>query len=669
MNPTNSVLLESDVNGFTERRNEELALFLFNPSKSLLPEFNLGVLNERQTLSNSLNGENPNDYYPFTLTEPSNLNLSLTGLRAKAGVRLVQDLNNNLQIDPGEEIARSDLVSHANEPTILQSLPAGNYIAQVYQLRGNTNYTLGLSASPTASTKVDLVGEFGSVKLPDLRVENDRGQVQLVMFNQGKQLARGPVTVKLYASTDANFDRNDELLTTQTLDVRLPQKRSQTYTLNFDAPTVVAPGSYYLLAQIDSDNTVLESDENNNWSSIHVSAPGTDVVLDWNATLLNAIQSVPTAPPLAARNQAMVHAAIYDAVNAIARTHSPYWVNLPVNSPLLAGNPSAEAAVAAAAHQTLVNLFPTLRTTFDEQLTRSLAEIPDGAAETAGIVLGQSVADQILAARSTDSSDLAQVPYTPGTNPGGYKPTNSDGFVLFPKWGQVTPFAIPNVEAFRPAGPPAFGSDQYAAELHEVQQLGGIDSTVRTPDQTEMAIFWALDRADTFRPPGHWNQIAQTVALQEGNSLEENARLFALMNIAEADAGIVAWDAKYAYDQMRPVTAIHEADADGRDDTIADPNWQPLLPTPPFPDYISGHSTFGAAAATILATFYGQDYAFTATSQELPGVTRSFNSFWEAAAENGISRIYGGIHVQSANVDGLATGQAIANYIAQNFLV
>jgi hypothetical protein len=202
-----------------------------------------------------------------------------------------------------------------------------------------------------------------------------------------------------------------------------------------------------------------------------------------------------------------------------------------------------------------------------------------------------------------------------------------------------------------------------------VKELGAINSATRTAEQTEIARFWA-DFSHTESPPGHWNSIARDVAARQGNTLEENARLFALLNIAMADAGIVTWDAKYRYNFWRPVTAIREADRDGNPDTVADPGWTPLLVTPNFPEYTSGHSTFSAAAAEILRGFYGTDAIhFTALSDTLPGVTRTYDSLRAAVDEIGLSRVYGGIHFLSGDIDGIESGEALGKFVFDNFLV
>jgi len=199
--------------------------------------------------------------------------------------------------------------------------------------------------------------------------------------------------------------------------------------------------------------------------------------------------------------------------------------------------------------------------------------------------------------------------------------------------------------------------------------MGAATNSTRTADQTQIALFWA-DGAGTETPPGHWNSIAQDVAAAKGNTLEENARLFALLNLAMADAAICAWDAKYSFSFWRPVTAIRHADTDGNPATEPDPSWSSLIVTPPFPDYVSGHSTFSGAAATVLAIFYGTDnVSFTTGSDFLPGVHRSFNSFSAAAAEAAVSRLYGGIHFRSANEDGLHGGLAIGHLMMHNFLL
>ena len=237
---------------------------------------------------------------------------------------------------------------------------------------------------------------------------------------------------------------------------------------------------------------------------------------------------------------------------------------------------------------------------------------------------------------------------------------------LLPQWATLDPFTLNSASQFRPNGPPSLTSQAYADAFNEVKELGSATGSTRTPEQTAIARFWA-DGAGSYTPPGHWNQIAEQIADQRGLSLLENARLFAELNLALADAAIAAWDAKYTYGSWRPITAIPEADLDGNPATEAQSDWQPFLITPNFPEYISGHSTFSAAAATILAATFGDATTFTTQSLTLPGVKRTFASFSAAADEAGRSRIYGGIHYEFSNQDGQATGRKVGEWVLQSF--
>jgi hypothetical protein len=380
-----------------------------------------------------------------------------------------------------------------------------------------------------------------------------------------------------------------------------------------------------------------------------------DVVTDWNNAALDAIRAGNTAPPIASRGLAILHVSIYDAVNGITRTHEEYLI--PSGVPRSA---SEEAAASAAAHKALVNLFPANVSSFDTLYAAILATIPNSPHKTAGIVWGEFVASQILAARANDGS-AATVQPPGGSGPGVWIPT-PPGFLpyLLPQWGFVVPFGMNSSSQFRPPGPPSLDSQQYAADYEEIKQLGAAVGSTRTADQSEIALFWA-DGGGTETPPGHWNSIAQIIGAARGTTLEENARLFALLNIAMADAAICAWDAKYTYNFWRPVTAI----------AFAEPqlNWMSFIVTPPFPDYTSGHSTFSAAAATVLPLFFGtEDLPFTTGSDFLPGVFRSFSTCEDAAAEAALSRIYGGIHFRTASEDGLQAGASIGEWTFVHYL-
>ena len=535
----------------------------------------------------------------------------------------------------------------------------------------------------------NLAVDFGEVIQTPTIFPDEQGKVEVTITNQGNTYFNGPLDLKLYASTDNELDLNnlnklndesadgnspvlkgtDEILGTLTKDnIALAPGESQTLTIDFAGSdfrtaSVVSPGLYYLFAEVEPGNNVIDSDLTNNQASELITQG--DAVIQWNSILLNTIQATGkdgdgTSPPLAARNQAIVHRAIYDAV-------------------LEAPDASDEAAVVGAASEALINLFPSQASTIEGLRKDFLDAIPEGEAKTNGIEIGQQAATEILNQRENDGSDLAQAPYTPGKGIGDWQYTFKDGDTtdqktkvideaLLPDWGSVTPFVLESGNQFRPTNPfPQYNSPVYAEQLNEVKEVGEENSTIRNADQTEIALFWAYDRSDTFRPPGQWNQIAQEVALEKGNSLEENAELFAVLNTGLADAGIAAWDAKYVYDQIRPITAIREADADNNPDTIADKDWEPLLDTPPFPDYISGHSVFGGAASTILARFFGDETSFEIPSQELPGVARSYGSFSQAANENADSRLFGGVHINDANVDGVLVGEDVGNFVFENF--
>ena len=379
------------------------------------------------------------------------------------------------------------------------------------------------------------------------------------------------------------------------------------------------------------------------------------------------VRTAGTPGPAIGRIMAITQAAVYDSVNALDRTHEVYLVDA-----LAHPKASREAAVAAAAHRAAVlyrPLYPAQAAALDAKLTASLATIPDGKAEDDGVALGRSVADQILALRQNDGSGVVLPPYLGSTEPGQWRPTppaNLPG--LLPGLADVTPFAMTSNDQFRPAAPPALDSAAYTAAFNEVKELGSATSATRTADQADIARFWA-NGAGTAAANGHLNLLAQIVAQQQGNTLEENARLFAALNIAMADAVISCWDAKYEFSFWRPVTGIREAANDGNPDTAADAGWTPLLVTPNFPAYTSGHSTVSGAAAAVLADFFGTDnVAFTLPSQNPAIAARSYTSFSQAAEESAVSRLYGGIHWSFDNNVGLTAGTAVGEYVVANFL-
>lgn len=387
-----------------------------------------------------------------------------------------------------------------------------------------------------------------------------------------------------------------------------------------------------------------------------------DAIVRWNVLTLDIIKAEKTSPPMAAHNLAMVHTAIYDATNAVSKTHKVYKVQ--VEAPVGA---SAEAAAVAAAHRVLANLYPKQIATLDTAKTASLAVIAEGKSKTDGVQLGEFVANKILEWRKDDGAN-AEVTYTPINRPGYWQPIPPDlKPASMPHWKNVKPFAMTKNSQFQIANMPSLTSEEYAAEFNKLKELGAKDSKIRTDDQSAIAKFW-LDGIGTITPPGHWNQIAADIAIRRGNTFEQNVRLFAVLNIALADASIIDGDQKYTFNRWRPLTGIQQADKDGNPQTTADANWTPLLSTPSSPAYVSGHSTFGGAADAVLTAFFGDNVSFTAVADTSVNLQpRTLKSFTEAAEEAGISRVYGGVHWPSDNRDGLKAGRNLGKYVVENF--
>ena len=391
-----------------------------------------------------------------------------------------------------------------------------------------------------------------------------------------------------------------------------------------------------------------------------------DALSAWNTAALDAIRALRTPPPAAARSLAIAHAAMHDAVNGIVGRYEQHLAQ-----PTGTEGASAEAALAGAAHASLAALFPSRAAQFALLRDSQVELLPAGPARDAGLAWGVAAATQLLAARAADGA-TGTASYPGSTAPGMWRPTVSFGGqvrpALLPHWGTVACFVLPAGSSLRPAAPPHLASHRYAWEVRQVQALGAANSHHRTAEQTEVAQFWAYGPG-TATPPGHWNEIAQQVVPASRLDLCDRARVYALLNLAMADAAVVAWECKYVYGLWRPITAIQLADQDGNPWTEPDASWTPLLPTPPFPEYVSGHSCFSAAAATVLARALGSDrIAFRVGSDDLPGVQRRYRRLSEAAWESGMSRIYGGIHFLSGNLEGLHAGQRTGTHVFDNAL-
>jgi hypothetical protein len=388
-----------------------------------------------------------------------------------------------------------------------------------------------------------------------------------------------------------------------------------------------------------------------------------NLVVEWNRILLTIVRTAGAQPPTIhpTRSFAIMHAAIYDAVNTIDRAHAPYLVHVSGSS----RNASPTAAAASAADRVLVELYPNFKEMLDTQLMESLAQVPQGLDKSRGIRLGVMVAERLLSLRSNDGADAQPLSFAPGTNPGDYQLTPPNfPQPVFTHWSHVTPFTLAEADQFRPSSPPPVASSTYATALNEVKDLGFINSATRSADQTQIGRFWSAPIQN------YWNEIAQTAALENNLTLSQSARLFALLNLTLADSVIAFYDAKYAYHFWRPVTAIRAADSSINPETMPDPNWLPLLTTTPAdPSYPGAHSVISSGAAAVLNSVLGDDFSFTVRSEVLPGVERSFTSFTAAAEEAGLSRIYAGVHFRFDHDSGKQLGQSIADYVIGNFLV
>jgi hypothetical protein len=369
-------------------------------------------------------------------------------------------------------------------------------------------------------------------------------------------------------------------------------------------------------------------------------------VTDWNQIMFQAAlaASPPTSPLAMTRVSAIVESSVFDAVNGIARKYAPIHVE-----PAAPKGASKRAAAVQAAYVTLSFFYPSQQSMLDEQRSASLNAIHGGhKAKENGIAWGQTVADAILAWRSSDGITPAPPAFMGGPNPGQWRPT-PPGFLsgAGPQYATMVPWVIESHDQFRPAGPPALDSARYASDFGETQMMGSLTSGARSSDQTLFSQFWAASTASYY-----WNQIAISLD-HHHHSLLRRARLLALVNVAMADAAIACWDAKYDYVFWRPVTAIG----------LEDPTWVPLLVTPNHPEYPSGHSTVSSAAADVLRDYFGEHTAFSVTSDVMLGVVRSFANFSSALDEIKDARIFGGIHFRSACDDGQATGSAVGDYV------
>ena len=389
-----------------------------------------------------------------------------------------------------------------------------------------------------------------------------------------------------------------------------------------------------------------------------------DEVTDWNQILVSALTATSTSPQNAGRIAAITHAAVFDAVNGINPRYTPYFVT--DEAP---GGASRRAAAVQSAYAVLRTLLPAQAAGLERQRDASIAAIRSdqhGQSVDRGIEWGQFVASALLTERSTDGFPAGGVADPGDLTIGKWRPEAGlppAGLPAVTPWLAVLrPFVMPTPDHFRPAGPPALDSAAYDSDFEEVKRVGRATGSSRTPEQTVIAFFW------TDNTISHWNRIAVSVAQQRRTTLVENARLFALLNLAMADAGIAVWDAKFLYRFWRPFSAIPLAELDGNPSTEADPSWTSLVLTPNHQEYPSGHGGLSGAAARVLGSIFGDRTTFTHRTDTAPFAPRTHRSFAGAADEANNSRVYGGIHFRTAVRDGRIIGDNVGRLAMETLL-
>jgi hypothetical protein len=387
-----------------------------------------------------------------------------------------------------------------------------------------------------------------------------------------------------------------------------------------------------------------------------VGAARADVVTDWNETAISVMKAAGVSGNPWSRTLAMVHVAMADAVNAVENRYGRYLADVPA-----APGASAEAAAAAAARRVLMQLYPNQDALVNEAYAASLRAVPEGAAKSEGVTLGERVAAAVAADRAGDGTSAPDT-YRPLTTPGIWVPTTPP---LFAQYAQAKPWALKSADQFRPGPPPALSSALYARDYNETKAAGSAKSTTRTAAQSEAVKFWTQANLGP-----SWQAAARTLAAAKELGLADNARLFALLNMGVANTFITDWDAKFTYNFWRPITAIRNGDTDGNDATERDPGWTPSNVTPMHPEYPSQAAIVSGVAVGILEAMFGPNPSipFTATDTTDPKVKREFRDIAQMAAEHNDVRVWGGIHFRNSLQVGDDMGRKIAAYLVDNAL-
>jgi hypothetical protein len=381
-----------------------------------------------------------------------------------------------------------------------------------------------------------------------------------------------------------------------------------------------------------------------------------DVVGDWNVVAFDTFKAANIAGNPQVRALAIMHVAMSDAVNTVQNRYTRHALKVALDP-----SASADAAAIAAARGVLVAIAPTQKAKVDAAYAAALGRLPDGAAKSAGIAIGEQAAAAVIADRADDATNVPDT-YRPVTTPGAWIPTTPP---LFAEYARVKPWVLTRPDQFRPTPPPALTSAVYARDYNETKELGGARSARRTAPQTEAVKFWTQPNLTTA-----WFEAARQLGAARGLDLADNARLYALLSMAAANSFIVDWDAKFQYNRWRPVTAIRNGDLDGNEATERDPGWTPLNATPMHPEYPSQAAIFGSVVAGVFEAVFGTDAgpALVVTDSADPKLTRSFDSFAAIVEETRLVRIWGGIHFRHSLEVSDAMGRQIASYIVANSL-
>lgn len=602
---------------------------------------------------------------------------SATGLGASATLDATGPAAPTLALDPGSDTgAPGDGATLDATPTLTGTAEAGATVtilrdgfgvgSATADASGNWSFTSAdLTAGPYsfAAFATDAAGNAGPASAPFALTIEDAAPAEISLALSASDEASAPgddtttgSVVTLVGATEAGatvtLGSGPQAMTTIADTQGLFRFDDVALSLGENAFTVAAS----LAGQTIATQTVTLTRE-----AAAANAPD-NAAVNWIRIALGLVAEESSAPTYASRALAMESLAVYNVMAAIDGTPG-YLINAQA-----ALGASAEAAVARAAHDILKALYPGQSFDLAAELAESLALVADGQSEDDGVALGAEIAARVLSLRENDGWDLV-VTDTGSDAVGKWQPTapfHAPG--LDAQWATLDTFALDTPDQFRPDAPPDVHSDEFLAAYDEVRELGAADSATRTLDQANSARFWAAG-VGTYTPPGMWNDIAAKLVDEGSVGLSATARLFAQLNIAMADAAIAAWDAKYTYDYVRPITIIREAQNLGDSRFVEDRDWFPLIPTPPFPEYVSGHSTFSAAAATVLTDFFDDATSFSITSKSLANgtVARNFDNFWDAAFEAGESRVFGGIHYRFSSEAGYELGGSIGNLVLAAF--